>query len=109
MGTRKTVGKEIEPTTPRGGTYLDLKGWLGELKGTDGENPWIRAWLYQNGSTADSMRSRINQAKIVLPDHLGGDRGVWKAKVQRVKKGTENKSGPAWVYVRYVGVQDAGT
>lgn len=87
-------------------TYLDLAAYLEEFEpDTDGQWPLEYTWAYDSGKAADVMAWRIRKGKIRLPDHEGGDRGKWAARVERVKKGRANTAGPARVYVKYLGVE----
>lgn len=90
-------------------TYAMLEGVLDRddnVQMDDGTWPWWMVKVYPKAGTADSAGARIRAGRIDLPDHEGGSRGVWEARVQRKVKGRAGKDGPAELYVRYVGVED---
>lgn len=91
----------------KSGTYLDLEQYLAKHAEMSEIQNWpeVKMWDYPTGRGADVQAWRVRKGLIRLPDHEGGDQGEWEARVERVKKGTDNVNGPCRVYVRYVGVR----
>ena len=103
---KKTVGKIKSPDAHRSQTYRDLERVItrdGYTVGADGAWPEVFMYRYELVGSANVQAYRIRQGRIVLPDHEGGDRGQWAARVHTAKEqGREYGD----VYVRYLGVME---
>jgi len=104
---KKTVGKMQDRPTRRSDTFRALEGLFDREEYVADESgvwPEVLMWKYDRVGSADIQAWRIRHGRIALPDHDGGDRGVWEARVVNEVKGDSEREGPGVMYVRYVGV-----
>ncbi len=100
---KKVVGRVKSPDVHRSQTYKDLEKVIGRdgyVEDAEGLWPEVLMYSYERIGSADVQAYRIRQGLIVLPDHGGGDRGQWTARVSGARGGSGD------LYVRYLGVME---